>query len=149
IRRTTAGDSRSGRQECQGGARPAQAFWHADGTQSEEDIMTGRAGHCGIGIDLGFRLVRPAGFEPATRCLEGSRSIRLSYGRPVTFVHGKDHTLATRRSHCLAPRVTARSGPRLRPRAKSKSIIPNARVAPLPARPAVRPGHDRVSDMPD
>jgi hypothetical protein len=24
---------------------------------------------------------RPAGFEPATRCLEGSRSIRLSYGR--------------------------------------------------------------------
>ena len=30
-----------------------------------------------------FRTVkaRPAGFEPATRCLEGSRSIRLSYGR--------------------------------------------------------------------
>ena len=26
-------------------------------------------------------LARPAGFEPATRCLEGSRSIRLSYGR--------------------------------------------------------------------
>jgi hypothetical protein len=26
-------------------------------------------------------LVRQAGFEPATRCLEGSRSIRLSYWR--------------------------------------------------------------------
>ena len=35
---------------------------------------------------------RPAGFEPATRCLEGSCSIRLSYGRPVTIVHGEDHT---------------------------------------------------------
>src|SRR5438876_5588393 len=26
-------------------------------------------------------LARPAGFEPATRCLEGSCSVRLSYGR--------------------------------------------------------------------
>src|SRR5437764_12976614 len=28
-----------------------------------------------------FFLARPAGFEPATRCLEGSCSVRLSYGR--------------------------------------------------------------------
>ena len=28
-----------------------------------------------------FELARPAGFEPATRCLEGSCSVRLSYGR--------------------------------------------------------------------
>ena len=27
------------------------------------------------------RLARPEGFEPPTRCLEGSRSIHLSYGR--------------------------------------------------------------------
>jgi hypothetical protein len=31
--------------------------------------------------DLGFWLARLAGFEPATRCLEGSCSIRLSYRR--------------------------------------------------------------------
>ena len=27
------------------------------------------------------KMARPAGFEPATLCLEGRRSIRLSYGR--------------------------------------------------------------------
>jgi hypothetical protein len=27
------------------------------------------------------RMARPEGFEPPTRCLEGSRSIHLSYGR--------------------------------------------------------------------
>src|ERR1700742_1330033 len=42
--------------------------------------------------------VRQAGFEPATRCLEGSRSIRLSYWRSVTIVHGVDHASATLRS---------------------------------------------------
>src|SRR5215469_3233835 len=31
--------------------------------------------------DLGLWLARLAGFEPATRCLEGSCSIRLSYRR--------------------------------------------------------------------
>src|SRR5690242_14242902 len=41
---------------------------------------------------------RQAGFEPATRCLEGSRSIRLSYWRSVTIVHGVDHASATLRS---------------------------------------------------
>jgi hypothetical protein len=28
-------------------------------------------------------VARPEGFEPPTLCLEGRRSIRLSYGRPV------------------------------------------------------------------
>ena len=44
---------------------------------------------------------RPAGFEPATRCLEGSCSVRLSYGRPNVIVHGQDHVTATRRSQCV------------------------------------------------
>ena len=43
----------------------------------------------------GSDLARPAGFEPATRCLEGSCSVRLSYGRPQTIVPGKSHTSAT------------------------------------------------------
>ena len=40
-------------------------------------------------------LARPAGFEPATRCLEGSCSVRLSYGRSNVIVHGEDHVMAT------------------------------------------------------
>jgi hypothetical protein len=48
--------------------------------------------------------VRQAGLEPATRCLEGSRSIRLSYWRSVTIVHGVDHASATLRSQ--SARVT-------------------------------------------
>ena len=47
------------------------------------------------------RFARPAGFEPATRCLEGSCSVRLSYGRPNVIVHGQDHVTATRRSQCV------------------------------------------------
>jgi hypothetical protein len=38
---------------------------------------------------------RPAGFEPATRCLEGSCSVRLSYGRPKIILHGECHARAT------------------------------------------------------
>src|SRR5262249_18003782 len=56
------------------------------------------------GSQISSELVRRAGFEPATRCLEGSRSIRLSYRRSVTIVQGKDHVLATRRSQCFAVR---------------------------------------------
>jgi hypothetical protein len=47
---------------------------------------------------VGKEKARRAGFEPATRCLEGSRSIRLSYRRMMTIVHGKGHASATRRS---------------------------------------------------
>ena len=36
--------------------------------------------------DTVFCLARLAGFEPATRCLEGSRSVQLSYRRPATIV---------------------------------------------------------------
>jgi hypothetical protein len=34
-------------------------------------------------LSCGSGCARPAGLEPATRCLEGSCSIRLSYGRPA------------------------------------------------------------------
>ena len=47
-------------------------------------------------------LARPAGFEPATRCLEGSCSVRLSYGRSNVIVYGEDHATATRRSQCVS-----------------------------------------------
>src|SRR5271169_2141123 len=64
------------------------------------------------------RSARPAGFEPATRCLEGSCSVRLSYGRPNVIVHGEDHTTATRRSQCVAPaRPLPRPGISRRPEA--------------------------------
>ena len=49
-----------------------------------------------------FRRARPAGFEPATRCLEGSCSVRLSYGRPETVLAGLDHASATYGSQCVA-----------------------------------------------
>ena len=58
-----------------------------------------------IGLDLENSEVRPAGFEPATRCLEGSRSIRLSYGRSLTIVHGEGHATATRRSQSARRRT--------------------------------------------
>ena len=32
-------------------------------------------------------MARPEGFEPPTLCLEGRRSIRLSYGRFDTILH--------------------------------------------------------------
>ena len=37
--------------------------------------------HTSQGPQTPSDLARPAGFEPATRCLEGSCSVRLSYGR--------------------------------------------------------------------
>ena len=45
--------------------------------------MTGRIGHRDIGIDLGFEMARPAGFEPATRCLEGrfTQGVKLGVSR--------------------------------------------------------------------
>ena len=46
--------------------------------------------------------MRPAGFEPATRCLEGSCSVRLSYGRPEISLAGEDHASATYGSQCVA-----------------------------------------------
>jgi hypothetical protein len=52
---------------------------------------------------------RPAGFEPATRCLEGSRSVRLSYGRSQIIVPGEYHASATCRSQCVAPPTAADS----------------------------------------
>src|SRR5579875_309312 len=84
-------------------------------------------------------LARPAGFEPATRCLEGSCSIRLSYGRPVIIVHGEDHTLATRRSHSVAPHVTDRSGARRYPRGRSVQAYRTYPASPFPGpRPGTR-----------
>ena len=46
-------------------------------------------------LSCGSIVARPAGFEPATRCLEGSCSVRLSYGRSNVIVHGEDHVTAT------------------------------------------------------
>src|SRR5215813_3869372 len=43
-----------------------------------------------------FWLVRLAGFEPATRCLEGSRSVQLSYRRRPPILPGEGHTTDTR-----------------------------------------------------
>ena len=52
------------------------------------------------------RFARPAGFEPATRCLEGSCSVRLSYGRSEIIVPGEYHASATYGSQCVAPPTT-------------------------------------------
>ena len=53
--------------------------------------------------------VRQAGFEPATRCLEGSCSVRLSYGRSEIIVPGEYHASATCRSQCVAALTPADS----------------------------------------
>src|SRR5437667_12730755 len=46
-------------------------------------LLPGDSSHAvsGLAPEQVFELARPAGFEPATRCLEGSCSVRLSYGR--------------------------------------------------------------------
>ena len=110
--------------------------------------------------------MRPAGFEPATRCLEGSRSIRLSYRRSVTSVQVKGHTWATRGSQCclasslavagrarlrekvLAPQFTSRPrqaavrAPR-RSRARLTGCAVPGRAAPCLASGQSRPAADR------
>jgi hypothetical protein len=48
------------------------------------------------------RSVRPEGFEPPAGCLEGSCSVRLSYGRPEISVADEDHATATYWSQCVA-----------------------------------------------
>ncbi len=53
--------------------------------------------------------VRPAGFEPATRCLEGSCSVRLSYGRLEILCRAK----VTRRIH------------------QGRSVVPGTAPAPV------------------
>src|SRR5215813_15667789 len=40
-------------------------------------------------------VVRLAGFEPATRCLEGSRSVQLSYRRRHPIVQAQSHMADT------------------------------------------------------
>src|SRR6476469_1407836 len=82
-------------------------------------------------------LARPAGFEPATRCLEGSCSVRLSYGRSRVSVHGEDHTKATRRSQCVSldavpPRETTGRLPRGPPTARGYLNLPSTAAHPQP-----------------
>jgi hypothetical protein len=52
--------------------------------------------------ELVIQRARPAGFEPATGCLEGSCSVRLSYGRPEISVAGEYHASATCGSQCVS-----------------------------------------------
>src|SRR6266702_3355039 len=47
--------------------------WKRRNTAAQQILVSVSAGQS--------RFARPAGFEPATRCLEGSCSVRLSYGR--------------------------------------------------------------------
>ena len=69
------------------------------------------------------RSARPAGFEPATRCLEGSCSVRLSYGRPNVIVQGQDHVTATRRSQCVGPLAA-----QIRPCVRQQPTVPEPAV---------------------
>src|SRR5580658_9019538 len=69
-------------------------LWYRCDTVGQQVRISILAGHS--------RFARPAGFEPATRCLEGSCSVRPSYGRPETSVAGEDHASATYGSQCVA-----------------------------------------------
>ena len=75
-------------------------------------------------------LARPAGFEPATRCLEGSCSVRLSYGRPEIIVAGEHHASATYGSQCVATSAPTNS-PVYEPCARSATFQVLARLALL------------------
>src|SRR5712691_4908500 len=91
--------------------------------------------HTGQEPQRPFDLARPAGFEPATRCLEGSCSVRLSYGRPNVIVHGQDHMKATRRSQCVGL-WRRRSAPAL---ANSQPYLNPASTTKTPPHPSLRP----------
>ena len=73
--------------------------------------------------------MRQAGFEPATRCLEGSRSIRLSYWRSVTIVHAEGHTSATLRSQSARVAVLANI-PKARESCRPPDYAPSRSGAP-------------------
>ncbi len=70
--------------------------WHECGTNGHEAQLMIGGQPARQGSELGFRLARLAGLEPATGCLEGSCSIRLSYRRP-------DQTLCTSQVTCRTP----------------------------------------------
>ena len=61
-------------------------------------------------------LARPAGFEPATRCLEGSRSFQLSYGGEPQEVRTGRVSLSAQRERGLeiVTTVSAKRHHRLR-----------------------------------
>ena len=97
------------------------------------------------------RSARPAGLEPAASCLEGSCSIRLSYGRSEISVADEDHASATYGSQCVA---TSRSrAASLRASAGSGHYEHQAAVTPdrgtpsasagFPPHPARATRHDR------
>jgi hypothetical protein len=76
-------------------------LWYRCGTVGQQVRISILAGQS--------RFARPAGFEPATGCLEGSCSVRLSYGRSEIIVAGEYHASATCRSQCVAPPTAADS----------------------------------------
>jgi hypothetical protein len=103
IRRTAAEARRCDRRGCPGGApQDGDSIWHVRGTRDRHPTVNfcSRPGY--TASELVFQIARPAGFEPATGCLEGSCSVRLSYGRPGISVAGEDHASATCGSQCVA-----------------------------------------------
>ena len=60
----------------------AEAIGHAAGTEGWPCVVKIIRGERQTGCDVGVCLVRLAGFEPATRCLEGSRRLARR-GPPV------------------------------------------------------------------
>jgi hypothetical protein len=83
-----------GREEIAGMLERGELSQITANAELAERLLATARQHLASARLLGW-LARPAGFEPATRCLEGSCSVRLSYGRPQTIVPGKSHTSAT------------------------------------------------------